>query len=127
LIVLSDGTPGFATNMMDTPNPPKAQENTCVTRYANTGGVSTFKIPLNPVPLDTADPAINNLNTKAFPDGAADADSGYMSSAFGTYPLPTRGAVGYTVAGQEIFPIYNNRAVLTPEVCEVDSCNEHGR
>ena len=24
-----------------------------------------------------------------------------------------------------IFPIYNNRAVYTPQQCEVDSCNEH--
>lgn len=128
LVVLADGSPGFETNMMDTPNPPGAVDSTntnCVTRFANSGYTNTFKIPLYPQPLSTADPAINNLNLNAFPSGAADASDGYLSSTFGTYPLPTRGAVGYTVNGQEIFPIYNNRAMLTPEVCEVDSCNEH--
>jgi hypothetical protein len=29
------------------------------------------------------------------------------------------------VSGQDIFPLYNNRAELTPDNCEVDSCNEH--
>lgn len=29
------------------------------------------------------------------------------------------------VSGQDIFPLYNNRAELTPDACEVDSCNEH--
>jgi hypothetical protein len=30
-----------------------------------------------------------------------------------------------SVSGQEIFPVFNNRATMTPEACEVDSCNEH--
>lgn len=48
-----------------------------------------------------------------------------MSSGIGSYGLPTRGAVGMSVNGQEIYPLYNNRAELTPDSCEVDSCNEH--
>ena len=49
-----------------------------------------------------------------------------MSTTFGSYGLPTRGAVAVSVAGQEIFPVFNNRASFTPEACETDSCNEHG-
>ena len=41
------------------------------------------------------------------------------------YPLPVSGPVGYTLAGQDIFPVYNNRGTLTPEQCEADGCNQH--
>ena len=41
------------------------------------------------------------------------------------YPLPENGPVGYTLAGQDIFPVYNNRGTLTPEQCESDGCNQH--
>ncbi len=39
--------------------------------------------------------------------------------------MPTRGAVAFTSDGQEIYPLYNNRAEVTLEACEVDSCNQH--
>ena len=32
---------------------------------------------------------------------------------------------GVTIDGQEVFPVFNNGAILTPSWCEVDSCNEH--
>eukprot|EP00386_Alphamonas_edax_P016049 GDKI01049041.1.p1 GENE.GDKI01049041.1~~GDKI01049041.1.p1 ORF type:complete len:227 (-),score=54.04 GDKI01049041.1:67-747(-) len=48
-----------------------------------------------------------------------------MVGKFASYGLPTRGAVGISVNGQEIFPLYNNRAEIKPDSCEVDSCNEH--
>ena len=34
------------------------------------------------------------------------------------------GAVGITIAGEEIFPAFNNLATLAPQKCEVDSCNQ---
>ncbi len=41
------------------------------------------------------------------------------------YGLPIRGAVGVTIGGQDIFPVFNTRATLTPQACEVDSCTQH--
>ena len=29
-----------------------------------------------------------------------------------------------SVAGQEIFPVFNNLATLAPQKCEVDTCNQ---
>ena len=34
------------------------------------------------------------------------------------------GSVGISVAGQDIFPAFNNLAYLAPQKCEVDPCNE---
>lgn len=42
-----------------------------------------------------------------------------------TYGLPTRGSVAVSIAGQDIFPVFNNNAYLAPQKCEVDACNEH--
>lgn len=42
-----------------------------------------------------------------------------MSSASASYGLPTRGSVGVSVGGQDIFPLFNNRA----EVCTCDGCS----
>ena len=39
--------------------------------------------------------------------------------------MPTRGAMGVSIGGQDIFPVWNNRATATPQWCEVDACNEH--
>ena len=32
--------------------------------------------------------------------------------------MPTRGAMGVSIGGQDIFPVWNNRATATPQWCE---------
>lgn len=39
--------------------------------------------------------------------------------------LPSTSGVGMAVNGQSIFPVWNNRGLYTPSLCEVDSCQEH--
>ena len=34
------------------------------------------------------------------------------------------GAIGVTVGGEEIYPVFNNLAYLAPQKCEVDTCNQ---
>ena len=34
------------------------------------------------------------------------------------------GAIAVSIAGQEIFPVFNNLAALAPQKCEVDTCNQ---
>ncbi len=123
IVILSDGSPSWNHNLQDVYVPPGSTDGSgaCVTRSSNPQFVS-FKIPLNPVPLSTSTRS-NNMGN--FPQGAADAVGGYMNGINGGYGLPTRGAIAVSVTGQEIFPFYNNRATLTGESCEVDSCNEH--
>eukprot|EP00218_Dolichomastix_sp_CCMP3274_P001074 CAMPEP_0170157766 /NCGR_PEP_ID=MMETSP0033_2-20121228/66669_1 /TAXON_ID=195969 /ORGANISM="Dolichomastix tenuilepis, Strain CCMP3274" /LENGTH=371 /DNA_ID=CAMNT_0010395171 /DNA_START=75 /DNA_END=1186 /DNA_ORIENTATION=- len=130
LVIVSDGSPGFTPNLEDIPNPPGSFDsdgNACKTRIWSTAKPIVHKIPVEGkyTLYETGD-RLNNQNTDSFPSGAADAEDGYLSSASrGSYGLPTRGAVGVSVKGQIIFPVFNNRAELTPEACEVDSCNEH--
>ena len=97
LIIISDGTPGFQTNLESIKNPPGSVDSdgvTCVTRYVNPTYM-TVKIPLYPTMLSTSDPSINNVNNKSFPNGAGDSDASYMSATIrntgATYGLPTRG------------------------------------
>ena len=97
LVLQSDGTPGFQTQLLSIKNPPAASVDgtTCVTRYVNKGYM-TAKIPLYPTLLSTSDPSINNLNIMAFPNGASGSlDAAYMSTTVSgtgaTYGLPTRG------------------------------------
>ena len=98
LVIITDGTGGFATTLSSVKNPPASVDSTnvaCVTRYVNPS-FFTVQIPLFPKLLNTSDPSINNVNNKSFPAGGADADGGYLSTAGGsgaTYGLPTRGRV----------------------------------
>lgn len=86
------------------------------------GRADAAKFKLCPTLLDTSLPT-NNL--AAYPDGAKDSPFGYLSntglSPPVVYGLPSGGAVGTTIAGQQIFPTFNNRALYTPENCEVRS------
>ena len=168
LVIVSDGTPGFSTNLESIKNPPGAVSSdgsACVTRTVNPS-YHVAKIPLYPTLLSTSDKNINNVNTNSYPAGPGDANGAYMSSTIkntaATYGLPTRGddllcyccifrstgsaeliiftiaftamnkfisshnlgAIGISVAGQEIFPVFNNLATLAPQKCEVDTCNE---
>ena len=130
LVIHSDGSTGFPSYLSSIKNPPASVSSdgtACVTRTSSPG-YSVIKIPLYPTLLSTSDPTINNVNTNSFPNGGADGNAAYMSTSTtntaATYGLPTRGAIGITIAGQDIFPIFNNMATLAPEKCEVDTCNE---
>lgn len=125
LVLVSSGEPGFTPNLLDVPWPPASVSldgTRCVTRSTSMGTLF-WRIYLGASLLPTAT-RYNNVNSVAFPGGAGDA--GYLSSPTnGVYGLPTRGAVGVSISGQDIFPLYNNRAEGTLQACEVDSCNEH--
>ena len=145
LVIMSDGAPTWSTNLFEIPNPPGSTQiangtfangtqwagtnyfigDKCVTRYTNPSWF-TYAIPLSYTLLPTAS-SLNNINSLAYPGGAGDTGylSGMANGASVTYGLPTRGAIGTTISGQEIYPVFNNRAGYTPEFCEVDSCNEH--
>lgn len=126
LVVITDGGPGYTPDLGNIPNPPGGSGNTCATRtWFHEAKTYTFPLVGTYTLLSTAT-RNNNANNIAFPSGAADARDGYLFSAtLGTFGLPAGGPVGTTVAGQEIYPVFNNRAMLTPEACEVDRCNEH--
>ena len=130
LVIYSDGSTGFSSYLSSIKNPPASVSSdgtSCVTRTSSFG-YSVIKIPLYPTLLSTSDPTINNVNTNSFPNGGADGNAAYMSTSTtntaATYGLPTRGAIGITIAGQDIFPIFNNMATLATQKCEVDTCNE---
>ena len=102
LVIISDGTPGYQTNLDSIKNPPGAvgsDGSTCVTRTANPAYM-TVKIPLYPTLLSTADPSINNVNSQSFPNGPGDTEGAYMSTktqnTAATYGLPTRGHKFYS-------------------------------
>ena len=97
LVIISDGTPGFKTNLDSVKNPPGSVDKNgmaCVTRYTNPAFM-TVKIPLNPTLLATSSAGVNNVNTDSFPNGGGDGDGAYMSTSTqgtaATYGLPTRG------------------------------------
>jgi hypothetical protein len=70
---------------------------------------------------------IANTDMDSAKKGMDSANKGMDNAqADGTvYGLNARGPVGVAVSGQEIFPLYNNRATNTLQDCEVDACNEH--
>ena len=122
LVIMGTGAGIEPYNLADVYNPPGANINgtQCVTRTASAGFL-TNKIWLTPQLLPAASPT-NNI--EAYPGGPG--ETGYMySPVYGTYGLPTAGAVGITISSQQIFPIFSNVVNLTPEHCETDSCNEH--
>lgn len=127
LIILSSGANSWTQNLDDVPAPPGSVQSdgvtACVTR--STSVTSSFQIRRVPLTFTLLSSATNLNNIGAYASGAADSETGYMSSLSGTYGLPTRGTIGVSVTGQDIFPLYNNRAEITPQACEVDSCNEH--
>lgn len=94
LVIHSDMSPGFQEHLSSIATPPggfNADGTACVTR-STTLVFDTYKIPLNPTLLITSDPAINNINKRAFPNGVTfNADGTYMSGKTGVYGLPTKG------------------------------------
>ena len=126
LVALTDGGNGGVGNNLDSiPLSPGGAGNTCRTKASSIGpiGLITQTVILNPVMLPAA-ASTNNMDSRVF-DGAAGSDNSYLSTSAGAFGLPTRNGVGWTLSGQAVFPIYNNRALITPENCEVDACNEH--
>jgi hypothetical protein len=81
-----------------------------------------YKIPLYPTALSTAT-NVNNVPGGFL--GVGDVVGGYLSDNNNIYGMPTRGAMGVSIGGQDIYPVWNNRATATPQWCEVDTCNEH--
>jgi len=72
----------------------------------------------------------NNLEeaniATSFPSGADKRYDGYLiSDTNGLYGLPSGGAMAVAISGQDIFPVFADTVELTPEKCEVDTCNEH--
>ena len=133
LVIHTTNAPGWTPYLDDAKTPPGGTDTvsgTCRTRTASiTNAAAVYKIPLRVTALSTASATVNNIATFT---GAGDAYTspsvGYLVNSSDTsiyYALNARGPVGVTVAGQEIYPVYNNRAQYTPQDCEVDACNEH--
>ena len=98
----------------------------CRTRSSSvTNGYNVNKFLLSPTLLSTA-AASNNANTQVFPNGGGDGNGMYLMSPSGAaIGLPSAAGIGFTISGQQLFPMYNNRGALTPQNCEVDACNSH--
>ena len=131
LVVLTSaaGPEGGSSYYLDSvPNPPGGTNSSnsaeCKTRKSSlTASWKTNVFPLNPVLYPSAAYS-NNYGLFA---GPANGDGGpFLSPTTNeTYWLPASGRVGITVSGQEMYPIFNNRALFTNENCETDACNEH--
>ena len=83
----------------------------------------THLCPPSPTPTPHPQP-----RTSVCPDDNTDGISpkSHLAHQDGTiYGLPADGAIGLTVSGQPMFPVFNNNAEYTPQKCEVDSCQEH--
>ena len=134
LVVLSDGgTPYAQPALEDVPQPPGGTDpysgEACVTRTWFKS-YEKWKFPLaagaNAYSLLPTASRYNNNDESSFPGGAGDCPTCYLSdSDRGDFGLPSGDGVGASTTGQSIFPVFNNKAELTPSACEVDRCNEH--
>jgi hypothetical protein len=125
LVVHSSSAPHWTPYLDDAKTPPGGTDTVngiCRTRTASiTQTAAVWKIPLSVTMLSTASGTVNNI--AAF-DGAGDSLAsglkGYLVNNSDTsifYGLDARGPVGFTVGGQEIYPVHNNRGQYTPQVC----------
>ena len=127
LIVHSAGAPSGGPYLDDPKTPPGGNDDVngeCVTRMSSLGDeYLVSKFPLSPAKLSTAAWS-NNIESYL---GAGDGDKYYLTSSDGTtkYGLPSAGPIGLTVSGSSLFPLFNNRAEITVQDCEVDACHEH--
>ena len=124
LVIHTDMTSGFNNYLSQIPNPPGSVDSSgtaCVTGATNPS-YSLYKIPLYPTALSTAT-NMNNIPGGFLGEG--DVVGGYLSDNNNIYGMPTRGAMGVSIGGQDIYPVWNNRATATPQWCEVDTCNQH--
>jgi hypothetical protein len=128
LVLSATGAPSWKPNLEDIPMPPSGTDG-CRTRTWTSEG-RNWAIPLAAGAgayelLPTAHRS-NNNNVEAFPSGGGDGNDKYLcTTERGAFGLPSAGAAGVSVDGQDAFPVFNNGAILTPSWCEVDSCNEH--
>jgi hypothetical protein len=123
LVVLTT-TASSASYYLDlVPSPPGGTNGSnsapCKTRSASlTPAWKTAQFPLNPVLYSSA--ALSN-NYGVY-TGVANGNNGPFWNGTETFWLPASGRVGITLAGQEMYPVFNNRALFTNENCESDAC-----
>ena len=122
LVVISSTENSFPDNLDNIPFPPGgtlANGSPCRTRSASIGASSMLvsRVILTPTALSSA--SLDNNKERGASWYITRASDGAI------FPLPADGAIGITVAGQQMFPIFNNRGSFTPEQCEVDGCNAH--
>jgi hypothetical protein len=124
LVVHSSNAPHWTPYLDDARTPPGGTDTVngvCRTRTASiTQTAAVWKIPLSVTMLSTA----SRTNNLAAFDGAGDSLAsglvGYLVNNSDTsivYGLDARGPCGFTVGGQDIFPVHNNRGQYTPQVC----------
>ena len=137
LVIHTTNAPHWSPYLDDAKTPPGGTDTVsgrCRTRSSSVtiGTHTVYKIPLTVTKLATASGTVNNIGAFDGPGGDTSAELaagfvGYMVNSsdpsifYGFGPQ----SVGVTVGGQEIFPVYNNRAQYTPQDCEVDACSEH--
>ena len=130
LVVITTGLSRTQTyNLDNIPYPPggtASDGSACRTRSGSmTQAWSKQSIPLTPVPLSSA-ALTNNMNNATWPGGAGYHSNGWMKDGNNLeFGIPTSSGVGFTVTGQELYPVFNNVGGFTPEKCEVDACNSH--
>ena len=136
LVIHSTGNASYQHNLDNVPHPPTGPSN-CFTREASIGGggYHKFKIPLSPVSLGVA-AVSNNVNTNAFPGGAAINGSCTLDAKLGSCYMPAdklgvsrgfnpNGPDGVNIDGAEIFPMFNNMNVIDAAQCNQDGCGAH--
>ena len=122
LVVISSTDNSFPENLDNIPFPPGgtlADGSPCRTRSSSIGlfTMQAGRVILTPTALSSA--SLDNNKEKGAAWYITRQSDGFI------FPLPVAGAIGFTVAGQPMFPIFNNRGSFTPEQCEVDGCNAH--
>jgi hypothetical protein len=124
-LIMLTTTAGVGTYSLDqVPNPPGGTDasGACKTRAASlTQGWKVNAWPLNP----TLYASSSLSNNAGFFAGTPNGDNGPLTNGTTTFWLSASGRVGVTLSGQEIFPVFNNRALFTAENCEADACNAH--
>jgi len=113
------------SNLNDIPYPPAKDGTSYVTGESSIlfTKPSELYYPLGTTDLSAA--TSNNLAVYDTQTGAGPYSFLKDTSNGMTYGLPSDGALGMTVNGMPIFPVYNNQAKYTPQKCEVDRCNLH--
>ena len=129
LVLLTDTRGAGSYNLDNVPFPPGGFNAAwpyaaCRTRMASlTPAWSVLTFPLSPSLYSSA-ATTNNLGVYPGPQNGENGPL-YNSITLTQYNIPASGKVGSTITGQDVFPVFNNRATFTSENCEVDACNEH--
>ncbi len=98
LVLVTSSYPGFEVNLDNVVNPPKGTD--CRTRSASIGAMSmqTLRVTLTPTLLSTASLSNNVAWYSSSYNYITDINTGTV------IPLPVAGPVGFTIAGQDIYP-----------------------